>query len=209
MVTTRLPILKDLLQLILSEFKKMFADQPYLEKLYLAMCSSAYYGLLQIREITQGPHILLASNVHVGVNKQKMLFILRSSKIHDKGMQPQLIKINSVKTTKKQKSNKPCKLQRYFCPYQLLRDFVAARPHAKSELEQFFIFSDGSPLKPEHFRNTLHMAIARIGLDANLYKVHSLRIGRSCDLFALEVSVETIKKLGHWKSNTVFRYIRI
>ena len=38
---------------------------------------------------------------------------------------------------------------------------------------------------------------------------HGLRAGRAVDLLRMGVSFETIKKLGHWKSNIVYEYLRI
>ena len=77
-----LPISKEVLRLILNGINSMFADQCYLNALHKAVISSAYYGLLRIGEIAMGPHCVLARNVHVGVNKNKILFILLSSKTH-------------------------------------------------------------------------------------------------------------------------------
>ena len=84
-VVTRLPIRKDMLFLILKEVEKYFGTQPYLMKLHKAMLSSAYFGLLRIGEITCSPHAILAQNVHMGINKNKVLFVLNTSKTHTKG----------------------------------------------------------------------------------------------------------------------------
>ena len=54
-----------------------------------------YYRLLQISEVTgDGGHPILARDVHVGSNKCKMLFILRTLKTHWHGCKPQLVKIS-------------------------------------------------------------------------------------------------------------------
>ena len=47
-----------------------------------------------------------------------------------------------------------------------------------------------------------------VWFDDTLYGTHSLRSGRTCDLYKLGLSVETIKKIGRWKSNAVFRYLK-
>ena len=82
------------------------------------------------------------------------------------------------------------------------------RPAALSETEQFFVFSDNSAVLQMQLRNTLHKMITKLWLQPELYNLHSFRIGRSSDLFRLGVSVETIKKIGCWKSNAVFKYLR-
>ena len=50
----------------------------------------------------------------------------------------------------------------------------------------------------------LHIA----GFKDELYSVHSVRMGRACDLLKLGLSVESIKKIGRWRSNAVFRYLK-
>ena len=57
-------------------------------------------------------------------------------------------------------------------------------------------------------RNCFKTAIRAERFDKRLYSVHSLRAGRANDLLKLGLSVETIKKLGRWKSNAVFRYLK-
>ena len=40
--------------------------------------------------------------------------------------------------------------------------------------EQFFVFNDKTPVHPENARKILRTAIARLGLNADLYNYHSL-----------------------------------
>ena len=72
-VKTRLPIHKDLLQLILNMIKSHYESygQQYLSILYQALFSTAYYGLFRVRELTFSQHIILAKNVHIAINKNK------------------------------------------------------------------------------------------------------------------------------------------
>ena len=65
---THLPIQKELLNLIIDECYRYFnkqKKQPYLTCLYNALMLSAYYGLLRVGEVTKGPHVILAKNVHI------------------------------------------------------------------------------------------------------------------------------------------------
>ena len=168
----RLPIHKSLLKLIINEVQK-WADeigQPYLAQLYKALFSATYYGLLRVGEVTCSPHVILARDVLIGVNKKKLMFILRSSKTHSKGDPPQIIKIDSTPIRDNESRNP-------HCPFTLLNNYIQRRPLARSETEQFFVFSDGSPIKPSHMRNTLKLLIKRIGLDERNYSVHGLRGG--------------------------------
>ena len=203
-IQTRLPIQKELLRVILRHTENHFnkSNQPYLKSLYKALFSAMYYGLLRISEVTAGGHPVLARDVYLGSNKKKMLFILRSSKTHWICNKPQLVKITSTSYNRKNKeSDLPC-------PYQLLKDYSRRRGPYQNDADPFFVFSDGSPIKPEQVRHCLKNILLEAGFDYRLYGTHSFRIGRSCDLLALGLSVETIKKLGRWKSNSVFRYLR-
>ena len=77
-------------QAILHQTHKHFIQisQPYLGKLVPAMLLASYYGLLRAGEITQGPHVILAKNVHITTNKKKLMFLLRSSKTHQELDEP-------------------------------------------------------------------------------------------------------------------------
>ena len=69
-VRTRLPIHKDLLNLLVKRVIKIHEDegQSYLATLYGVMFAAAYYGLLRVGEITMGTHCVLAKDVHIADN---------------------------------------------------------------------------------------------------------------------------------------------
>ena len=70
------------------------------------------------------------------------------------------------------------------------------------------MFKDKSPVGAEPARKLLRKAITFIGLDSALYDMHSLRIGRASDLIKYNYTVEEVQRLGRWKSNVVYKYIR-
>ena len=74
--------------------------------------------------------------------------------------------------------------------------------------EPLFIFRDGSPVRPQHARSVLKMALKNLQLDPSLYNTHSFRIGRATDLFKKGFSLEQIKQYGRWKSNAIYKYLR-
>ena len=127
---TRLPIRKGLLKLILFKVQRIFnsADgkncQPYLEKMYLALFAIAYYGLFRVGELTSGTHPVKAKDVHVGRNKNKLLFVLYSSKTHGKESQPQEIKISALQNYNSLNDSKQ-RIQKFkfFCPFKITRDY--------------------------------------------------------------------------------------
>ena len=111
-VTNRFPIRIGLLELILFEVERLWeGQQPYLEILYKAMLILGYYGLLRIGELAKSNHILKAKDIHVGINKQKILILLHTSKMHNTGSKPQEIKITSLNAGTK---------KRHFCPFQIM-----------------------------------------------------------------------------------------
>ena len=208
-IQTRLPICRGLLEVLINSVEKIFdPPQPYLSILYRALLATTYFGLFRVGELTQSKHVVRAKDVHIALNKDKLMFILRSSKTHGKGEKPQLIKIEglSVKTNlnKIPKSTK----KQGICPFNLLKMYLSCRPSYNNESEQFFVFSYRSPVLPIHFRRILTKLLKYNKLNHSLYCTHGLRLGMASDLLEGGVSVETIRKLGRWKSNAVYTYLR-
>ena len=202
-VRTRLPIHCGLLEMILFEVQRYFRkkNQRYLEILYKALFSLGYYGLMRVGELTFSPHVLKAKDIHLGSNKDKIMVVLYSSKTHDESNRPQKIKITAH-------GQHEFKKKRSFCPFKLLGDYIKIRGGYAHEQEQFFVFRDKSKVTPDQARSTLRDMIELIGLDQSVYDMHSLRIGRASDLVKWNYPVEVVKRMGRWRSNTVYKYIR-
>ena len=133
------------------------------------------------------------------MNKRKVLFLLRSSKTHSKGTIPQSVKITSI-THNADRVN--------FCLFQILRKYIDIQKPVQSENEAFFVFYDQTAIPATTIPNVLKKSLKNCGFKDHLYLTHSLRSGRARDLMKLGLSVETIKKLGRWKSDLVFRYLK-
>ena len=162
------------------------------------MFASAYYGLLWVGEIASGAHPIRAMDVHVAENKRKLLFILRTSKTHWTDTGPQHVRISS--THRHESSNN--------CPYKILNDYVAVRPkNCLHPAEPFFIFTDHTPVTPNHLRKTLKLMLGLVGVNKDLYDTHSYRIGRCMDLYKMGFEDSTLAKIGRWKSNCVYKYL--
>ena len=206
-VHMRQPIHCSLLEMILFEVKRTFSNtsQLYLMKLYLAMFSIGYYGLLRVGELAQSEagHAIKACDIHIVSNKNKILIYLYSSKNLNPGSLPQKVHIIANQDEKSGKYRK-----RNFCPFHLLQEFLWMRGDYMTENEPLFIFRDGSPVKCPQVRKTLWEAISKLGLPEMSFDVHSLRIGRSSDLIKYRYSIEEVKRMGRWRSNAVFKYIR-
>ena len=188
-----------MLSLIIHEVDKTYRDQFYLATLYKALFALGYYGLFRVGKLTFSEHVAKASNVHIGVNKQKILVVLYSSKTHGKTHRPQQIKITG--------GNADGTKRTPVCPFKLTQNYISIRGSFHSEDEPLFIFRDGKPVQATHANKTLKNAIHRLGLDSSIYGFHSLRIGRTTDLLKVGYSIEKIKELGRWKSNAVYRYL--
>ena len=186
------------MQLLIAKLKDKYDQQPYLLVLYHALLLTTYFGMFCIREMTFSQHVVKARDVHVATNKPKILFILHTSKTHGKGDKPQMIKLTGSTLQK-------CDP---LCPFSRLIDYIGARKNYIHDAEQFFIFRDQTVVMPTHFRKLLKDLLVRAQLDPSLYGVHGMHAGRSCDLLDMGLSVETIKKLGRWKSTAVYSYLR-
>ena len=143
-----------MLNLLLNSVEKYFGDnlQPYLVKLCRALLSTTYFGLFRIGEVTYSTHVLRAINVNIGHNKNKLMFVLHSSKTHDKSQKPQIVKIAEL-------ASNSLGLSFNNCPFRLMREFLQVRGRYRNEEEAFFVFSDKSPVYPAHFRNMLKKLI--------------------------------------------------
>ena len=160
-VKTRLPIHKNLLKQIILKTNDYFMAkaQPYLRTLYIVLFSTAYYGLLQVGELTQGSHPVKVTDIQVASNKKKLRLILHSSKTHSKGMHPQIIKIMSTQIG----SDKNPHQEALFCPYHNIHRFSRLRPGYESIEEPFFVFRDNSPVTPARLRETLKTILDLLG----------------------------------------------
>ena len=205
-VFLRLPIQCSLLELILFEVERQFtvkSNQPFLKIMYQTMFGIAYYGLMRVSEITLSPHVVKAKDVHIAENKDKILIVLRSSKMHGKGSRPQKIKVTSNDTEKSGKYK-----ERLFCPFKLVRQYVAMRGTYDTAQEQFFVFRDRSPVTAEAARKVLRTAIGSLGLESSNYGMHFFRIGRTTDMIKYNFSISEVKLVGRWRSSVIYRYIR-
>ena len=203
-VKCRFPIQRKLLELILFENQRLHSNQLYLQVLYEAILLLAYYGLMRIGELTQGDHPIKARDVHIATNKDKMLIVLHSSKTHGKESLPQKIRI--VANDQRKKSN--YLVNCFFCPFIAVRNYIAIRGNYVSDTENFFVFSDKSPVTPVHVRCILRQCLDILGLDSNLYDTHSARAGRALDMLKMNFSIQEIQAAGRWRSNAVYKYLK-
>ena len=188
---------------IQRRFNSVLDPQPYLDVLYKALFALGYYGMMRVSELTFSPHVTRACNVHLAKNKKKVLAMLYTSNTHGQGSRPQKIKI-----TANESDTSGGYHHRNFCPFKLLKNYIAVQGNYNGPNDQFFIFRDGSPVKAEQAWAVLHQALKALGLDPSMYGIHSLRIGRTMDMAKFHFSIDEIRRVGRWRSNVVYKYIR-
>ena len=207
-VKTRLPIQLRLLEILLFELERIFEHQPYLECMYKTLFLSAYYGMFRIGELATGDHPVRACNIHVAQNKEKLLYVLYTSKTHGLESRPPKIKISANEKYYYQgKSGK--QPNRFFCPFQLSRKYLALRGNYFSDDDPFFIHRDHNPVTPAQVRKVLRMTLQAVNLPVNMYGCHSFRIGCCTDLVKhYGAKLDDVHIFGRWRSNSVYKYIR-
>ena len=177
-----------------------FYTVPYLQ-LHILFC-------LGVSEVTMGEHPIRTCNVKIANNKQKLMFILRTSKTHGRYNRPQKVKITAVPNINKHRMTRhEHDHVKIFCPYQCMKEYISLRPKQASVQEPLFIFRDRNPVKLTHMHTVLRKMLQNSGYNGKLYNMHSLCTGRLVDLLKLGVSIPKICILGWWRLNAVFTYL--
>ena len=135
--------------------------------------------------------------MHAAHNKNKLLFVLHSSKTHGKYSHPQKIKISGNVAN--------C----HFCPFKLTKQYIEMREDFANNSEQFFVFRDKTPITCPMVQRILKRILNKVNMETAAFDCQSFRSGHACDLLKAIMSIKYIKIMGRWKSNAVFRYLRI
>ena len=190
--------------MLIFELERVFSNngQQYIQLLYKTLFAFAYYGLMRVSEIELSDHVVKARDVHLATTK-KIRIMLYSSKTHDQRMRPQKIIITANKIEKTGHY-----LKRYFCPIKLTKQYMAWRGDYDDDRELFFISHDKTPVTAEHAKSVLKQALSNLGLNPLNYGIHSFRVGRTLDLIKYGYTLEEVKHMGRWCSNTIYKYIR-
>ncbi len=95
------------------------------------------------------------------------------------------------------------------CPVRLMKSYTDLRLHSGADAsDPLFIDMNGSVLSRRSFISTLKMILTKLGIDANAYSGHSLRIGAATSAAKGHVPDHLIKVLGRWSSDCYQRYIK-
>ena len=131
------------------------------------------------------------------------MFVLHTSKTHWTDSKPQVIKIKSEDKLPKQQRS-----MNMLCPYMALQEYLDVRPTYIDNNEPFFILQDRQPVKPDLVRKVLKTTLTKEGFNPSCYNTYSLRAGCCVDIQHLSMSVESIRILGRWRSNSIYAYLR-
>ena len=198
-VRVRLPVLRRLLDIMIYELRKQLMLQPYLLALYQALFLLAYYGVMRIGELATGNHPILAKDIHVGRNKNKMMLVLHHSKMHGLESLPQKIKIEA--------SSKMIH-DAIFCPFKAVCDFLTIRGTYFQDHEPLFIFSNRAPVTLDQVHTCFKQLLTALDLDTTLYGFHSMRSGHATDMYKMGYSIVEIKQAGRWRLSTIYKYLK-
>ena len=196
----RLPIVPHVLKQLVVMAK--FASQSeYERRMLTAMFTTAFYAFLRIGEITVRSSCISTSRV---IQFEDITFLRDASYVakavevkivhfkHNKSQRPVTLVLQAAKSDP--------------CPVKCLLQFCHLRGDSPGPL---FKFRDGSAVSRAFFSSRLADCVKLAGLDSNLFKGHSFRIGAATTAFAKGVSDEQIKMMGRWKSSAYKRYIRV
>lgn len=151
-VIQRMPIKENMLVRIIRQVDLMFHDQPYLSCLYRCMLGMGYFGMLRVGEMAKGDHPILAWDVHLSHEKKKVQIILRTSKTHGLGDQPQYVFFDTHDSWTRLYN---C----HFCPYQVVKEYLQIRGPRLQEDDILFVFADNSPVRPHQLSGVLKRVI--------------------------------------------------
>ena len=188
----RLPITLELLCRLVGTLPRLGLSH-YDSLLFKAMFTTAFFGLLRVGEIaytssTQS-HTLQFENVLTSGPPVRYTLILKSFKFSQGGEARIRLQRNSTGA----------------CPVQHLGNYLAVRSLQPGPL---FCLPDNTPVTRTRFTGVLSKVIKSLGLDTQIYKSHSFRIGGATYAAQLGFSDAEIRQLGRWRSNAFKKYIR-
>ena len=99
---------------------------------------------------------------------------------------------------------------RSLCPMMAMTSFVRVAGSSLPVSAPALAYLQGGQVKvitPAMARQRLQQLFGAIGLQPRLYGTHSLRRSGASHLLAAGLPIETIKVIGDWRSDCVYRYL--
>jgi len=191
---SRLPITLHILHRLVSAVNSTTSNR-FNRSLLRAMLLLAFHAFLRVGEITHSPHTLQLDDISFETTHGVISGLIIDMKHFKHSSSKHRAKLY-VASTQSQLT----------CPVKAVLAFLHLRG-----LHQGPLFSFGPNLSVSRyfFCKALANNLTSIGLDPQLYKAHSLRIGAATTAQSLGHSESDIKHMGRWRSNAFTRYIRI
>ena len=162
------------------------------DKVFWVSLLLAYRCVLRVGHVCKSVHSMKVK--HVILTKEYVKIHISSSKTDQFGKNPQDIYLSRL--------NSP------LCPCEILEDLLSA-PWATPESNLFRI-KGVSSLKTKDYLNfnlKLKGLSIALGLPVDRISTHSIRHGGATMLRNLGLSVDTIKKMGNWRSDAINNYL--
>ena len=167
--------------------------------LYAAAISLAYFGCLRVGKISYPTTKRFQSNKHLTVGDIELVqnsikLYLKQSKTDQAGIGTKIVIGQSGHD---------------ICPVKIMSKFRRLTLSKRaSKKDAFFRLKDGSLLTQARLQTVMHAILSSLGLPAELYGTHSLRIGAATAAAEAGVPVDTIKAMGRWTSECYRYYTR-
>ena len=190
----RLPITKCILHKMVDALEYC-STSGFQRVVYKSMFLLAFAAFLRVGEMTVSngntSNVLKREDVYFSPEGKNLIIIFRAYK-HSGGRQ---------KSIKIERTN--C----IYCPVKAFTEFLVLRKSFQSVF--LFCWASGRPVQRVEFAKLLESTVRFIGLDPQLYKGHSFRIGAACNAFNQGCSDAQIRQLGRWRSDAFKAYIRV
>ena len=165
---------------------------------FWAACLLMFFGMLRRSNVLPKSSSNFDTNIHL--RRQDILFypegccvIIRWSKtiqFQQRTLQIPLPRVHSSP----------------LCPVQAIFRAFSVSPKASPQGPAFMI-NNSTTFSVLTFLKLLNQVLIQAGIDSEAYSGHSFRRGGATWAFHSGVSVETIRQLGDWKSNSYVKYI--
>lgn len=197
-VDNRLPITKQILSRLMTAVPSVIQSHFY-QFLLKAMMSLAFYCFLRVGEMA------LKSGSEKGKVLQVQDVVVNYESKRATGM---TVKITHYKHSDMQTKSIFIKTnqQNPLCPVNAITKYLTLSNHKAGPL---FQFTCGTPVSYAFFSSSLKSLLTFIGLNTQIYKGHSFRIGAATSAAAEGIPQTVIQHMGRWKSNAFKNYIRM
>ena len=191
---SRQPITVDIL-FDLCHAAEELVNVPHLRYMLQSMFLLSFFALLRVGEITvmsldsYNANLLQLSNIKINATGQVVINFTKFK--HSCPSQPYTLTIRPNPG-------------RFSLPITLAK-YISLRGNSPGPL---FCYNN-KPILHSFYTKNLQTLLKHIGLDTNVFKSHSFRIGSATNAFINGASNQQLQHMGRWKSNAFEKYIRI